>query len=348
MTYNPGGMEAYIMSLYRAADKSRIAFDFVTDFDRIAYADEIEQGGSKVYFIPAKSKNPFGHLSAFKKLLREHPEYDVIYFNILNSGAAFTMSVAKKLGRKCYVHSHASCADNARLHKFFQKKLCKYADKRLACSDSAAVYMFGTTENCHIINNAIDISKFLYSETVRSKKREELSIDRGAFVVFHAGRLSYEKNPLFLIDIFCEVLKEQSNAVLVHAGTGIMADEVKAYAEEKGIADKVKFLGVRSDVNELYSAADVFVLPSLHEGLPMVLVEAQAASLPCISSTNASEASKITDLLTFLKLEEGSAVWAEEICKKAGYARKDMLEEISNAGFSINSVIDKTVDILIN
>lgn len=346
MTDNRGGIESYVMALYRNADKEKVQFDFVTDFPTMAYDDEVKRGGSLIHYIPAKSKNPIGHLRAFRKILKNHPEYDTVYFNILNSGAAFTMSVAKSMGRRCIVHSHNNSDGNMRLHNFFKQRLIKYADKRLACSVPAAEFMFGTADGCFIINNAISIKDFLFSPDIRESKRSQLGIGDGTFAVLHVGRISPQKNPRAVIDIFGEVQKLRPDSVLLYVGTGEQESEIKSYTEQKGLCESVRFFGMRDDVNEIYSAADVFLLPSLYEGLGIVLIEAQTAGLPCFTSDSVPRATAVTELITYIPLSAPAAEWAKEICAFPAGGRRSMDREVAAAGYSIDDVVGRTVQIL--
>lgn len=341
MTSVMGGTEAYIMSLYRFSDKDKIQFDFVCDFPTMAYSEEVITNGSLVHHIPSKSSNPIKHLFAFKKILKDHPEYKKVYFNVLNAGAAFTMWVAKRMKRKVYVHSHNSSDENMRLHNLFKPALNKYADKRFACSDLAAEHMFYNTDDVMLVNNAIDVKKFIYSEEKRSYKRKELKLTDNDFVLFHAGRIAPQKNPRFLIEIFSKVVEKRPDAILLYAGVGPMEQEIKELAQQKGVQNNIRFLGMRSDVDELYQSADAFILPSVFEGLGIVLIEAQAAGLPVFVSDCVPPVTKITELLSFISLEKPADYWAEKILASVGTQRRDMSKEIEAAGYSIEKEVSK-------
>lgn len=331
MTDNLGGIETYVMNMLGSVDKSKVVFDFVTDFSTMAYADEAEKSGSVIYYIPAKSKGVFKHLRAFAKILREHPEYKKVYFNILDSGAAITEFIPWLFGRTVITHSHNGNTDKALLHKLCRPFLLLFTKKRLACSEVAARFMF-KKHTAVIIPNAIEAENYNYSADIRDKKRKELNIS-DKFAVCHIGRLSYQKNPIRVVDIFAEVSKNDEDAVMISVGSGEMDDEVHRYAEEKGISDKIMFLGKRNDISEILQAADVFFLPSLFEGLPIVAVEAQASGLPCILSDNISKEAGITSNVSFLSLELSNIVWANEILSLKDFERKPCLEDIIKAGY---------------
>lgn len=350
MTDNKGGIEAYLMNMYRNIDASKLRFDFVVDWETMAYADEVEKNGSLIHYIPAKSKQPIKQITDFIKILKNHKEYRTVYFNILNAGSAFNMIAPFLMGRRIVVHSHNGSDDNMKLHKIFMIPLNILTDARLACSELAAEYMFGPAylkkNKVKIINNAIKISDYTFDPEKRNKKREELGLENN-LTILHAGRMANQKNPLFLIEIFAEILKKEPTAILLYAGQGPMEDEVKEYSQKLGVADNIKFLGMRSDVPELMQAADVFLLPSKYEGLPVVGIEAQTADLKCFLSDRISPAVKITDAMHFLSIDASPQIWAEEILKSEISSRISRDGEITQAGYNIDNETQKLVEELI-
>ncbi len=347
MTDNKGGIEAYIMNMYRNIDRQKLQFDFVVDWDTMAYSEEVIENGSKIYYIPAKSKQPIKQITDFIKILKNHKEYKTIYFNILNAGGAFNMIAPFLMRRKIVVHSHNGSDDNMKLHKIFMIPLNIVADSRLACSKLAAEYMFGKSYlekgQVKIINNAINIDNYTFDAEKRAKKREELQLDDN-FTIFHAGRMANQKNPLFLIDIFANICKRNEKAILLYAGTGPMEDEVREYAKSKGVFNNIKFLGMRNDVPELMQAADVFLLPSKYEGLPVVGIEAQAADLQCFLSDRISSAVKITEKMHFMSIDDNADLWAQAILQVETNNRKSRKSEISDAGYNISQETGKLVE----
>lgn len=346
MSDNMGGIEAYVMNVYRHLDKSKIMFDFIVDFPDMAYADEALSNGSQIYKIPAKGQNPLKHLIDFFKILKNHKEYKTVYFNILNAGAAFSMIVPFVLRRCIVTHSHSGSDENLRLHNFFKKPLNVFTKKRFACSEIASKHMFGDREDVTIINNAIDIDRYTFNEEIRNKKRQELGLNN-ELTLLHVGRMGTVKNPLFMIDILSEILKIKSDTVFLYAGSGPMEDEIKQYASENNITDKnLKFLGMRTDINELMQAADVFLLPSLFEGLPVVGIEAQAADLQCLLSDAISQAVKITEKVNFLSINENPEVWVKEILSLDISERGSRRKELTDAGYNVEREVEKLVSAL--
>lgn len=331
MTDNPGGIETYLMNQLRGLDREKVIFDFVTDFPTMTYADEATALGAKIYHIPAKSKGLFAHMKAMAAILRAHPEYKKVYFNILDAGAAFTEAVPWVMRRTVITHSHNGSTDKLRLHRLCRPFLNLFTKKRFACSALAATYMFGKRK-ATVIPNMISAADYAYCPSARQSTRDALGIDEN-FVVCHIGRLSHQKNPLGVLDIFEEVYKKDPTALLLSVGTGEMEQEVHAYAEKKNLDRAVRFLGKRSDIAAILQAADVFLLPSFYEGLPIVAIEAQAAGLPLILSDAVSKESAITENVRFLSLADPPSVWADAILDCKHFERMPTGEDIAKAGY---------------
>ncbi len=337
MSDNPGGIETYLRNLTKELAPEIIP-DFVTDFSGVAYEEELRNYGSRIYYIGAKSQGLFRQWKKFRKLLREHPEYRTVYGNILNAGTVFTLIIPWIYRRKIVIHSHNGAADNEKIHKLCRPFLNGITKEFVACSKLAGNFMFGQKVMNHtdvlIMPNAIEAETYEYNPDIREEVRKELEL-KDKFVICHVGRIAHQKNPKGVIDIFGSCLEEEKDCVLLYIGTGELEKEIKNYAKEKGIADKVKFLGVRKDVQRLMQAADCFLLPSFYEGLPIVAVEAQAAGLPCFLSDQISEETKLTELVEFLKLGD-TRLWRNAILESRGKERKSRLQEIIGAGYDLN------------
>ncbi len=352
MTHGAGGIEAYIMNIYRNLDRGKLTFDFVTDFPTMAYEEEVIEKGSYVYKIPAKGKNPIKQLWALGKILRLHTEYDTVYFNILDAGAAFTMLEPFMHRRTIVVHSHSSSTENMGLHSKMQRLLLFLTDRKLACSQPAARYMFGDKAvdkgEVTIINNAIDLDKFCYNADIRRTQRKELKIPENQLVILHVGRMDAVKNPLFLLDIIEELAEKRKEVLLLYAGWGDMEDTVKAYAKEKELSENVVFLGMTDKVPLLMQAADVFLMPSLFEGLPVAGIEAQASDLACFFSDRVTEEIKITEKVWFMSLNLSAKEWAEKILSGVCMEdRRDNRDIMTSAGYNIQSEKDRVISVLI-
>lgn len=336
MTDNPGGIETYLLNFYQRVQGSGVMLDYVSDFPSISGSEILTERGSKLYFIPAKSRDLKAHLMGMWRILHEHVEYEAVYFNILDAGAAVTMLPVFLAGRKIIVHSHNNDTEKMRLHKLCKPFLNIMASGRAACSESAAGYMFGkTAKNTLIIPNAIDAAKFAFSDEVREQKRQELSLGNRPCIC-HVGRIAPQKNPFGLIDIFEAVHRKCPEAVLLSVGDGDLMGEFRRYIADKGLESAVICLGARNDVAELYSAADVFLFPSLYEGLGIVVLEAQAAGLPCVISDVIPKQVVVTDLVCPVPLTAEPDMWADRIIERLSVKRRDTRAELIAAGYDIS------------
>jgi glycosyltransferase involved in cell wall biosynthesis len=229
------------------------------------------------------------------------------------------------------------------LHKINRLFISKYANHFFACTELAGEWFYSkkirASKNYRLIPNAIDTEKFLFSEKARCELREEWGIEN-ELVIGNIGRLHSQKNQGFLLEIFSEILKKR-DARLVICGDGEEKENLQNKAEALGISDKILFLGVRSDVQRLYSAFDVFLLPSLYEGLGIVLIEAQASGLPSFASAEViPEDARVSEQLKFIPLEKSPALWAEEIINSNLSRKNNTQADIINKGYDINSQID--------
>lgn len=347
-----GGVEAVIMNYYRHIDKSKIQFDFLCDEDstNIPY-EEIESLGGRVIIIPPYQKL-FKYIKELKKVLKEG-KYKIVHSHI-NTLSVFPLYAAKKAGVPVRIaHSHSTTNKKEwkkNLMKLALRPLAKnFATDYFACSELAGRWLFGDKEydvdNVFLLNNAIDLDKFEYDEKIRNSKRKELKIKDDTIVIGHIGRFVEQKNHRGLIEIFNEVHKLNKNTILVLAGQGPLMEEMKEKVKSLDLEKNVKFLGQRSDANELYQAFDIFLLPSLYEGLPVVGVEAQAAGLLCILSDDMTKETKVLETTEFLSLSASSEVWANIILHSyENYKRKDTKEEISKNGFNIKEEAHKLED----
>lgn len=315
-----GGVESVVMNYYRSIDRSKIQFDFICDDDStdIPY-EEIEKLGGRVILIPSYQK-VFKYHNKLKKVLKDG-NYKIVHSHI-NTLSVFSLWAAKSAKVPVRIaHSH-STTNKKEWKKNLLKQILRpfsklFATDYMCCSELAGRWLFGNKEydkgNVYLLNNAIDIDKFAYNEKIRKAKRKELNIKNDTLVVGHVGRFVEQKNHSFLIDIFSEIHKENEKSILLLVGQGPLENKIKEKVKLLGIEDSVKFLGQRDDVNKLYNVMDIFILPSLYEGLGMVLIEAQCASLPCITSTEVPEITKISNKIKYLNLKKNLKIWVKEI-----------------------------------
>lgn len=323
-----GGVEQVVMNYYRHIDRSKVQFDFLVDADsKLVPRRQIEALGGRVFTIPPY-QNVFEYQKAVKSLFQGQG-WEVVHSHI-NALSVFPLRAAKQAGVPVRIaHSHSTSgrgeyAKNA-LKAILRTQSKRYPTHRFACSRLAGEWLFGEGSDFEVVHNAIDLNRFFFDATARAEARIGLGLDDEQFAIGHVGRFMAQKNHRFLIDAFSEVAKRCPDAVLLLVGTGEAMSLAESRAAELGIADKVRFLGQRGDVDLLYQAFDVFVLPSLYEGLCLVGIEAQAAGLPCILSDAITREVDVTGTCRFLPIDDPDA-WADAIC---GVERRDDAERFA-------------------
>jgi len=351
-----GGIETMIMNVYRHIDRERIQFDFLAHYGKpdADYNEEILSLGGRIYEMPRiKSTTKtyynkfFEYRKALKEFFKEHQEYNIIHAHMTNTAAIY-MPLARKYGNIGCRISHCHTVKDAKglsgiMSGILSSGMTRLATDWFACSLSAAEWFYGkqlTEEGkVRIVNNGIETQRFTYSPEKRNEKRLELGLENN-FVVGNVARFFPPKNQDYLIEVLPELLKIVPEAVLCFVGEGRDMPRAQELARTLGVADKVKFLGLRSDVNELMQAFDVFVMPSIFEGLPLVGVEAQSAGLPCVLSTGITSEADLTGNVRFIDLAEGHQAWAQAIADCRGFERRDTVGTIVKAGYDISTTTD--------
>lgn len=342
---NRGGLESMIMNYYRNIDRTRVQFDFLThrpEGEKKDFDDEILSLGGNIYHIsPLNPLSPL-YLVELNAFFREHKEYKIIHVH-QDCLSGVILKIAKKNGIPVRIaHCHSSSQDKGfkyYLKCIYKKNIKKYATKLFACGQKSGEWMF-ETKKFEILPNAIDANLYRFSETVRKQVRKELKLE-DSFVIGHVGRFSAVKNQSFLINITESLLMSGCNVKTVLVGDGENKDKIQELVKEKKLENTVIFTGQRSDINQLMQAFDVFVLPSLYEGVPVTMVEAQSAGLRCFISSNVPLDCKITENVEQISLEEGADVWAKKIGFVQGEKRIDTYKQIVEANYDIkqNGVI---------
>lgn len=354
MTDNPGGVESFIIN-YCKEFCGRIKFDFLTYNVRPAYFETIKEMGAKVYTVAGKSQGFLKNRKQLDQFFKDKKnEYDAIWLNLCEMSSIEPLIFAKKYGiKRRIIHSHntknMSSRAAAYLHKINKRRIEKYATDFWACSEEAGKFFFSklSSERVKIINNAVDIGKFMYNSGVREKYRDLLGLS-GKFVIGHVGRMHRQKNPFFILEIFQKTLTFNKNAILLWVGTGELFDEIKQRAKEMNIEKSIVFLGKRNDVDCLMQIMDVFLLPSLYEGFPVVLVEAQASGLPCLVSDTVTDQVKILDSCKMLRLQDGPEIWAKNLNDISSIENMRQIgwEKVKNAGYDIKQEAKKVICLL--
>lgn len=343
-----GGAESRIMDLYRQIDRSQIQFDFLVHGGAARkpeyYEEEIRRLGGHIYVLPRfRVYNYLSYRKAVRDFFRQHHEFRVVQGH-MTSTAGIYLPVAKKSGVPVTV-AHSRNAGVVKgpkgaATKFFRRNLTEKADHCFACSVLAGEDVFGVEAmkagKVKIIHNAIDAGRFTYDAHKRAAVRARLDLGE-KLVLGHVGRFDYQKNHPYLIDIFARLCESREDAVLLLLGEGAGQDSIREKCRMLGIEGKVRFLGNQKKTEDYYQAMDIFVLPSFFEGLPGVLVEAQAAGLKCFVSDSVTKEAQATDLVTYLSIEQPAETWAKRILEEAGYERKDTYRTMRNAGFDVRT-----------
>lgn len=307
-----GGVEAVVMNYYRHIDRSQVQFDFLVDSDSTRVPrDEIESLGGRVFIVPPY-QNQLSYQRELVKLFTEQ-HWPIVHSHI-NTLSVFPLRAAQRAGVPVRIaHSH-STGGRGEAVKNVAKAILKtqanrYPTERFACSRFAGEWLFGKEESFELMYNAIDLDRFWFSGQTRSQVRRQFGFDDDKFIIGHIGRFVPQKNQGFLIEAFERLAELRDDAMLVFVGTGEGEKAAKEAVLERGIAERVRFLGQRDDVADLYQAFDVFAMPSLYEGLGMVAVEAQASGLPCVISDEVPAEANVTGKCKVLSLGEPQ-VWA--------------------------------------
>ena len=338
---NRGGAETMIMNLYRSVDRAKVQFDFVENTDEKGqFEEEIIKFGGKVFHCSKfNGKNIVEYKKWWDSFFDTHKnEYGFVHGHI-GSSAAIYLKSAKDHGIKTIAHSHNTYTGKGLkelIYKSVSYPVRNIADCFFACSMKAGTDRYGEKAKIIVINNAIDTSVFVFEKDIQNLKRKQLNISEESFVYGHIGRFYDQKNHDFLIDIFKVILYRDPNSYLLLAGDGPLRKDIENRVRELGLTDHVLFLGIRSDIPELMQSMDLMIFPSLFEGLPVTLVEAQASGLRCLISDVISDEAVITDdLITKMSLTQSADAWAEKAIELSSYNRYAHTEEVKKAGFDI-------------
>lgn len=340
-----GGLETMLMNYYRQINREQILFDFLVHRDYEAdYDEEIQRLGGEIYRLPRLNPMSRQYLKKLDEFFQKQ-NYQIVHSH-LDCMSTYPLKAAEKAAVPVRIaHTHNKSQElNLKypLKIWSKKKIPQYATHLFSCGKAAGEWTFEDSE-FKIIPNAIDTEKFQYDETKRNKVRKKLDIS-DKLVLGHVGRFYKQKNHRFLLDIFQQVKLQEDSAVLLLVGDGPLKNEMAEYAKSLGISDSVMFLGVREDIPELLQAFDIFVFPSLFEGLPVTLLEAQCSGLPCVVSDEVSNEVNITELIMNLSLNAPIENWSQAILKQKDALRSDHSSAVVQAGFDIKKASADLVD----
>ena len=351
---NAGGAETFLMKIYRQIDRTKYQMDFCINMsEKCFYEEEILSLGGKIYRIPAKSVS----LKDFEKQL-----YNVVNANgykyvlrVTSSAFGFMdLKIAHKAGAEICAARSSNSSDGGSLkskvaHRLGRILYGKYVNVKIAPSDLAAEYTFGKkayeSGAVNILHNAIDIDRYSFNADMRCRIRSEFGLSDDTTIVGHVGRFMTQKNHTFLLEVFSEYLKINGKSILMLVGGGELESAIKQKASELGISDKIVFTGVRSDVPALLSAMDVFVFPSLYEGMPNTVIEAQATGLPCLIADTITREADITGLVHYLPLGD-AGTWAHLVAELPQVKRETPMQKFKENGYDIETVAEQFVKLI--
>lgn len=357
MTENPGGVESFLMNYYRHIDRSKIQFDFLANsHKKIAYEEEIISTGAQVFHITARSENLRLYKKELKKIFVEHSdEWQAIWVNVCSLANIDYLKIAKQFGiKKRIIHSHNSQNMDGKLrgilHNVNKRKIKKYATDFWACSEEAAKWFYSNSKDVVVIHNAIDVEKLSFDSVKRKKIRNSMNFNCD-FIIGNIGRLHFQKNQMFILDIFTEICKKISNSKLVLIGQGEDEHKLKEKCKLLGIEENVIFTGVQDNIDEWLSAFDVFLFPSLFEGLGIAALEAQANGVPVLASVKViPEDVKLNDNFIFYDLNNSALEWADELIKIKNTmhrkSKEEILKNFIKNGYEIGTEVKKLEKLL--
>lgn len=352
-----GGAETVFMKFYRALDKSRYQLDFCVSSDEPGfYDDEIRGLGGKIVHTVKKSES--GLIASYRRLkeIAHEGGYRAAVRSSQHSLSALDLLAMRAGGvpRTVFRSSNTGTVSNSRketaLHRMCRPLVGLAATSYVAPSTEAGLYMFGksgvSSGKFSILHNAVDLQEFTYREVARRGIRRELGIREDAFVMGHVGRFNQQKNHAFLVDVFAEVVKKRNDAMLLLLGKGELLEDVRRKAEFLGLSDRVVFAGVRRDAAVCYSAMDMLVFPSLYEGLPNVVIEAQANGLPCIISSAITQEVVINGNVVSMPLSAGARSWCDAVFRMSGKRVEDGSSGLRLAGYDVKEELSSFVKLV--
>ncbi len=322
MTENPGGIESVIMNYYRKIDRQKIQFDFLCNCKTIAYQEEIAALGGQVFSITPRKESFSAFRRELKSFMDTHAkDYDALWMNVCTLVNIDYLVAAKKAGiPRIIIHCHNPAdtfgAVKQFMHNYNRRRLPRYATDFWSCSTESSPFFFdeGIRNGGHyrVIPNAIDTARFAFDAQVREEMRRKYALE-DKLVLGHVGRFEEQKNHRQFIPIMESLVKENPAVRLLLVGQGSLEEEIRALAQSKGLLEYIVFCGVESRMEAVYQAMDVFVMPSLFEGLPVSVLEAQANGLPCVLSDTIPVAVKHNENVRFIPLDAEPHIWAQAV-----------------------------------
>ncbi|WP_026524663.1 glycosyltransferase family 1 protein [Butyrivibrio sp. MB2005] len=345
----PGGMENFIMNIYENIDKERFQFDFAVHVVKEnGYDDKIRELGGKVFQLPRMMSHPIQNFNKLSNIINAEG-YDIVIRHTANSLVAPQLMVAKKAGAITVCHSHNETDPKKLAHFLSRPILIKNTDVRLACSDNAGKWMYGN-KSFEVINNAIDLNKFEFRNEYKEQIVREFNLE-GKHIYGHIANFIASKNHTFLIDVFAKIAEKDDKAILICLGEGDLKPDIQEKIKSLNLVTKVILTGIRHDAQAFFSAFDTMIFPSLFEGLPLTLIEAQVSGLPMLISDTITPNVSVTDgLITRKSLSDSAESWADEAIsirnKNEQSDRSCQRESIRSHGYDLEQLVSWYEDFL--
>lgn len=350
-TMNRGGMESRIMDMYRRQDREALQCDFyIESGEKGAFDEEILSLGGRVYYANGPHLFNVPRFREFRKFLSKHNEFKMVYS--YNQWAGWYLKQAKRFNVSYRNAGSMTSLQTKSLKNsvknMVKRNVNKYANYRFAVSLKAAEWLFGektvSKGEVAIWPNAIDTQKYAFSDEVRKEVRTSLGL-RDSYVVMHVGNMRFEKNHPFLVQVFGEIKKKHANAKLVLAGGGSI-EGLKPEMDSLGVSEDVIHLGVRNDIPKLLQAADAFVFPSLYEGFPGAVLEAEASGVKCLIADSITDEVLLTENIKAFSLDRAPSEWAEALDEIMDVDRRASWRIVKDAGYDVDALVIKQEELL--
>lgn len=344
---NRGGAETFVMNVLRNLDREKYEVWFLLSSDKGDYTEEIKSLGGKIFSIGTR-RDGIKFLKEINRFFKKNKgKIDTLHLHTSSLSSLEILWFAKFYGvKKRIIHCH-STKQFIFIHKilhYLQKPFLRFAASYyFACSEKAADWLFSNTgikSKAKVINNGINLDDFKFSEEKRIKKREELGIHSDTKVLIHVGRFCEVKNHIFLINLFANFHSKYPDSKLIMVGEGELKQKIQERAKSLGVEKDVIFAGLQNDVSPWLQAADVFVMPSLYEGLPVALVEAQTSGLSIVTSKNVPKEAQINQNYNFVGLDEPIENWIDSIMKYID-VRNENLTNVKERGYDIKNTVEE-------
>ena len=353
---NAGGAETFLMKLYREIDRTQYQMDFCVNVrEKNYYEDEIYELGGRIYRIPSRTESFREHNKELINIVKRH---SYLYVMVISASATayLDLKIAKKAGAKvtCIRSSNSNYGKGIRLkarERVLKTFFSRYADVKIAPSDLAAINLFGENylkdKKFRYIRNGVNLETYKYSDESRRTRREELDVSEDTILIGHIGRFFLQKNHDFVVDVFEKYHKTNPKSKLLLIGSGELEEKIKEKVRIKELSESVIFAGTRSDIPQLLSAMDLFIFPSLYEGMPNTVIEAQVSGLHCLLSDTITREADISGRVKYISLQDKEK-WVNEMVCGQYDDRERVYKELQNSDYNITNTVCQFIQYVFN